>query len=104
MFARLRPAFRIAAQALYDECRRRGWRPVVTSVYRSANKQRRLYRKYQRGQSPFPAAPPGESLHQFGLAFDMVVGEHQLEAGRLWESWGGKMVANDPVHFEARRG
>ena len=83
---------------------------VVTSAFRSAAKQARLYEAYKRGESVIPAAPPGGSLHQFGLAWDMArlginpIGDPLLAwLGGLWESWGGRWGGvRDPVHFQPR--
>jgi hypothetical protein len=65
-----------------------------------------LYRRFLAGQSRFPAAPPGNSAHELGLAFDLWVNdESQLtDLGQVWESyfqgvWGGHF--HDPIHFEA---
>jgi len=85
-------------------------RLVVTSGFRSAAKQQRLYDKYRRGESAIPAAPPGRSLHQFGLAFDLArIGKDPLTdpllnwLGRVWEHYGGRHGGNrDPVHFQPR--
>ncbi len=81
--------------------------PVVTSVLRTATMQRKLYRRYLAGKSGgLPAAPPGQSLHQYGLAFDMVTTPYSAAAqsalGALWIRMGGRWGASDPVHFEAR--
>lgn len=109
MFNGLVPQLRPWAEALYREGQRRGYRCTVTSVRRTRAQQARLYRRYQQGLSPWPAAPPGRSLHEYGLAFDMVVAAggksaQQRALGELWESWGGKWGGrfNDDVHFEAR--
>ena len=83
---------------------------VVTSARRSYAKQASLYEKWLRGESEIPAAPPGRSLHQHGLAFDMArigkdpIGDPLLNwLGRVWESWGGQHGgARDPVHFQPR--
>lgn len=83
---------------------------VVTSAYRSPQHQQKLYIKYITGQSKIPAAPPGRSLHQQRVAFDMArIGKDPLTdpllnyLGRLWESYGGKWGgARDPVHFQVR--
>jgi len=85
-------------------------RLVVTSAKRSSAKQSRLYDDYIRGISLIPAAPPGKSLHEYGLAFDMArigidpLGDPLLAwLGALWESVGGRHGgANDPVHFQPR--
>lgn len=76
----------------------------VTSTYRSSTQQAILYRRYLSGQSIYPAAPPGRSLHQQGRAFDVVApGEVLQQLGEIWESWGGRWGGrkNDPIHFEA---
>lgn len=76
-------------------------RLTVTSVYRSRTEQLRLWnnRKY----NPYPVAPPGQSLHEYGLAFDMV-GPRELlyEAGRVWNAAGGHWSSKDEIHFEVR--
>jgi len=85
-------------------------RMVVTSAYRSPQHQSRLYDAYRQGKSLIPAAPPGRSLHQYRLAFDMArSGTDPLTdpllvfLGRLWESYGGKWGGSrDPVHFQVR--
>lgn len=110
MFTGLHPQLRPYAQYLYDEARRAGYGPTVTSVFRTRGQQARLYRRYLQGVSPWPAAPPGSSLHEFGAAFDMVVAAggksaQQRAVGELWERlggrWGGRF--NDEVHFEVAR-
>ncbi len=83
---------------------------VVTSAFRSAAKQARLYAAYKSGASDIPAAPPGGSLHQYGLAFDLArlgidpIGDPLLAwLGAVWEHWGGRYGGiRDPVHFQPR--
>lgn len=73
----------------------------VTSVYRSRSEQLRLYNT--RANNPYPVAPPGQSLHEYGLAFDMVGPKEQLrQAGAIWNSWGGHWSPVDEIHFEVR--
>jgi len=81
----------------------------VTSARRTAAEQGRLYARWQAGLSTLPAAPPGRSLHEYGLAFDLARPsvdprrDQLLEAlGEVWNSWGGHWSASDPVHFEVR--
>lgn len=89
----------------YDE------RLVVTSAYRSIADQQRLYCKWVTGQSQFPAAQPGRSMHNFGLAWDMArlgvppKGDPLLAYLRqVWEYIGGTTGGEvDPVHFSVRR-
>ncbi len=83
---------------------------VITSARRDRAKQMTLYYDYLRGLSKIPAAPPGRSLHEHGLAFDMArigidpLADPLLAAfGALWESWGGRWgQQRDPVHFQPR--
>jgi len=94
----------LEAVALYN-----GLRVQVTSVFRSNQRQAVLYERYKRGLSDLPAAPPGGSMHNHGLAFDLVVngdyrGDAQKALGAFWQgmggSWGGGV---DPVHFSIRK-
>jgi len=78
---------------------------TITSVRRSSSEQARLYRRFLAGQSLYPAAPPGQSKHEFGLAWDMVGNKDVIAwLGGVWESWGGtwggRFGAADPIHFE----
>ncbi len=81
--------------------------PRVVSTYRSWAEQQRLYDRYVRGESRYPAAPPGHSLHNYGLAFDMVTRDRAdlSRLGAIWEGvggrWGGRF--NDAPHFDAGR-
>ena len=82
-------------------------RLVVTSGFRDMSKQAKLYDAWQRGQSQIPAAPPGKSLHNYGLAFDLArVGIDPLNdpllkwLGSVWVHVGGSYGGErDPVHF-----
>jgi len=104
--------FRLApyAKYLYQIGKYYDAKLVVTSARRSIAKQARLYEAYTRGESKIPAAPPGRSLHQLGLAFDMArigidpLGDPLLNyLGRVWTSWGGRWGGErDPVHFQPR--
>jgi hypothetical protein len=76
----------------------------VTSTRRTWSEQYALYRRAAAGQSRYPAAPPGSSLHEQGRAFDIQAPDEILEQlGAIWESvggrWGGRF--HDPIHFEA---
>lgn len=99
----LDPSLYPAAEALVREAAAAGLRPRVTSARRTAGQQEKLYRKYLAGATPYPVAPPGSSLHEYGLAFDMLVTpmEYLAAVGELWESWGGHWGGErDPVHFD----
>lgn len=102
-----------AATALISLLRNHGVRVEVTSVRRSQAKQAKLYREYltakAEGRPHLPALPPGHSLHEHGLAWDMVLDPPVYPvAGKLWEriggQWGGHAsVGYDPVHFQVKQ-
>jgi len=82
-------------------------RLVVTSARRSPQDQARLYARYLRGESKLPAAPPGRSAHEYGVAFDLArlgidasTDPFLLALGAYWVQVGGKHGGrSDPVHF-----
>jgi len=80
-----------------------GIEAIVTSTVRTRGEQTTLYRAFLRGESSFPAALPGTSRHEFGLAVDMVPipasGLPQLvEAMRsVGFRWAGP---SDSIHFD----
>lgn len=87
---------------------------TVTSTRRDPDEQRKLWDCYRktgcsncrRGPGCFPAAPPGQSLHAQGIAFDLHLSPPVYgAAGALWEAlgltWGGRF--SDPIHFDMRR-
>lgn len=98
-FAGLEPWLIPAAEALYVVAMNAGLRPRITSVRRSRQQQEVLYERYLRGMSTLPAAPPGLSKHEYGLAFDMVT-DNPAAVGAVWNAAGGKWRASDYVHFE----
>ena len=81
---------------------RAGLVPRVTSTIRTNSEQRRLYSRFLAGQAGYPVAPPGQSAHEYGLAFDMVVSpmEALADVGYTWRQWGGGWNPTDAVHFE----
>jgi len=99
MFDGLVPLLQPYAESFYRWCEWSGLQPRVTSVRRSAAQQEALYAKAQKGDSIFPAAPPGRSLHQLGLAFDMVTANPKY-VGANWKRLGGFWSPTDWVHFE----
>ena len=74
--------------------------PVTpTSGRRSRTEQRRLYQRFLAGGSRFPAAPPGTSAHEHGMAFDSWVPPQYLDAWDLIRNWVGfKTSRSDSVH------
>lgn len=99
----LDPVLRPWAQRLYDVCVQARVNPRVTSAFRSFATQQQLYEAYLAGRSKYPAAPPGRSAHEYGLAFDMVVtgASNQVDCGIVWNAWGGDYGGEeDPIHFQ----
>jgi hypothetical protein len=91
-----------------------GVRVTVTSARRDASEQRKLYDCYRRtgcsncrrGPGCFPAAPPGRSTHDRGIAMDLHLDPPVYsQAGAIWKrlgfTWGGDF--DDPIHFDFRR-
>jgi hypothetical protein len=73
----------------------------VTSVRRSRTEQLRLWNT--RARNRYPVAPPGRSLHEYGLAWDMVGPIALLRAaGHVWNAVGGHWSETDAIHFEYR--
>jgi hypothetical protein len=107
----LDPEFRPLAEHLLTVARDAGHRVLVASTRRSWADQNRLYQAWLAGRSPLPALPPGQSLHELGLAMDVnILGEPAIkdgvpnpnlaEMGSWWRSWGHPWSAKDPVHFQ----
>jgi len=95
----LDPAFKPWAIYLFDYAKWLQLGPRFTSGYRSFQEQERLYRRWLDGRHPLPVAPPGRSLHNYGLAVDLV-SQDNARLGALWISWGGRWGGSgDPVHF-----
>src|SRR5712692_2273348 len=90
---------RDAASALVDAA---GLQPRITSTLRSHSEQRRLYARFVAGQAGFPVALPGQSAHEYGYAFDLVVSpmDALADVGYTWQQWGGGWNPSDAVHFE----
>lgn len=97
------------AKALLQAARSLNSGAYVASTKRSRRVQAGLYRDYRAGRSRFPAAPPGSSKHERGLAIDLGgLSASQLgRLGKLWRSWGGRWGGNfrrrDVIHFESGR-
>lgn len=102
--ARIHPTLRAMVRDLQRIAAANGIRIRITSARRSRKTQWRLYRRFLLGQTPFPAAYPGTSKHERGLAVDLVAypPERLKDLGHVWESWGGRWGGrfNDPIHFE----
>jgi len=92
--------FRPWVQALLQVANQYRLNPKVTSTYRSLAEQAELYREYLAGRHPYPVAPPGRSLHNYGLAADIVCDDLPW-LGQVWQNWGGYWSPADDIHFAA---
>lgn len=98
-FSKLDPRFRPWAEYIYKVAQFNGLNPILTSGYRSIEAQKRLYARWLRGANPYPVARPGTSMHNYGLAIDLVTTNNSA-LGNYWVSLGGRWGgARDPVHF-----
>ena len=96
----LDPQVRPYFQWLLDVGHWLGLNPRVTSARRSRADQARLYAAYQRGENRYPVARPGTSLHELGLALDLVSKDNEL-LGRYWKQYiGGRWTPRDAVHYD----
>lgn len=78
---------------------------TVTSGLRDSAKQQKLYSDFIAGRSTIPAAPPGRSSHEYGLALDFVVDDgkdSQLQRAVMdwFQAMGAELVPGDPVHIQ----
>jgi len=98
----LQPWLRPYAEWLVSVAPSAGARSVrITSVQRSRGRQRALYSRFLSGRSRFPAAPPGRSLHEYALAWDMVTEPFSAldTLGAWWKQLGGSWHTSDRIHF-----
>lgn len=88
-----------------------GIHPVVTSALRTFTSQAALRRKFEScvASGRFPSAPdcrypanrPGDSAHNYGLAFDSVVPAAQLAMWTAIREWVGfRVPPGDTIHGE----
>jgi LAS superfamily LD-carboxypeptidase LdcB len=109
--ATLDPGFRPWVEYLLRVAEYNGLRVQVTSTLRTRAQQIVLYQRWLQCSARggrgtcLPAAPPGTSDHELGLAVDLVVNGDfrsaaQASLGAFWQSLGGRWGgAVDPVHF-----
>lgn len=107
----LHPTVRDAASLALDVADYYGIPVTVTSGHRSWADQERLYRNYQQclatgsmGRTPdcrFPANRPGDSAHNFGLAWDSTVPDAWQDAWNyIRRAVGFEVLTNDRVHAQ----
>lgn len=103
-------SIRANAQWCLDVAHAFGVPVTVTSTYRSWSEQAQLYQHYQRclergamgtGDCRYPANRPGDSAHEFGLAWDSSVPP-------VYQDWwdyvrqlaGFEVLPNDRIHAQ----
>lgn len=114
----LHPQARKKLGTALSEMKRQGIEPKVTSSFRSSADQKSLYNCARRtvcrkNRGVFGARPPGESLHEAGLAVDVAGVASSMKRNRRLTPQGKKIVRimekngfdwrygmRDPVHFE----
>jgi hypothetical protein len=100
-----------------------GYSVIITSAFRSLDKQKSLRKAYQEAlkkgtPNPIPAAPPGKSMHNWGGAIDFNIintnnGQSLYNSKTSQAEWDklkinsiiGKFgfeygIKNDPIHIE----
>jgi len=97
----LEPDVRERAECAMQLANREGIVPVVTSIRRSWAEQTVLRQRWEAGLSDFPANRPGDSAHEYGLAFDSWVPDEQMPRWKLIrECVGFRVPAGDLIHAE----
>lgn len=74
---------------------------TVTSVYRTWEDQLRLRRDWEAGRSRWPANRPGDSAHNYGVAWDSWVPDEHVENWKAIRRYVGFRVPDhDHIHGE----
>jgi len=115
----LQPPVQPIATAFLDRCAAAGIPCEVAQGARSFSEQQAIYDQGRTTPgSIVTKARPGDSYHQYGLAFDVVpvaykslsdwnpTGPHWAAIGQIGEAlgltWGGRWVTPDKPHFELK--
>ena len=90
------------SKAATEFFQRTGKKVIVNSGKRSTERQAQLYDAYIHGRSPYPAARPGTSMHEKGLAVDIDVNQAAMmdQLGILRKYGLDRPVQGDPVHIQ----
>lgn len=97
---RLKQPLKTIARNLPRVAREYGINAQITSGYRSRAQQAKLYSDYINGYSQYPANPPGYSMHEKGMAIDVVADDQDALTDLLTGAglvWGGP---SDPIHYQ----
>lgn len=97
----LHPSVREAANWTLDVAEYYRVPITVTSGHRDWATQTRLYRDWKRGRSKWPANPPGDSSHNFGLAWDSTTTpEYQRAWNYIRRAAGFEVLDHDIIHAQ----
>jgi len=89
------------AEYAHEIARYYGIDPTITSTFRSWESQDRLRKRWERGESRFPANRPGDSAHGYGWAWDSVVPASQQGLwNQIREYVGFRVPPGDLIHAE----
>jgi hypothetical protein len=99
----LSPYFRPYIEWLLEYANSQGVSVEVLSGNRTAAEQVRA--AAQAKAAGRPAAAPGRSAHQYGLAVDLMAGGHSSSQDHkwlmsVWRAMGGNFYPGDDPHFE----
>lgn len=98
-FAGIDPRLRAHAEATVAYAESVGIKPNIISVRRNYGEQAKLYANYRAGLSKWPAEPPGESAHQYGVAWDSTVKPEQQAAwNAIRRAFGWYVPEQDAPH------
>lgn len=98
--SRINPKLKTIARNLPRVAAANGFQVRITSGYRTYAQQAKLYNDYISGGAQYPANPPGQSMHERGIALDILSTDtNKLVAllqsvGLTWAGWA------DPIHFQ----
>lgn len=97
--ATLAPSFRKRVEAWRAACILEGLEPYIYEGIRTSKRQNELYaigRTVHKGRAKVTNAKAGQSMHQYGIAFDFVPLKRAKAEG-MWEAdWSDKAYA--PYH------
>jgi len=88
----LQPEFRKKAQDWFEACVQAGLAPYIYEGFRSMQRQAELYLKGRGAPGKIVTnAEPGQSFHNYGLAFDWVPLKRVEKAEGMYEAdWGNE--------------